>query len=154
MVSRERSPDHCFYTSYFWSHIHETYLHRRKFAGTLEPAVLTEVTVLTPGLGCAVEAGRGGDDGGVGLTLLRGEVARGREVGPGQPRHHGVQLGVCVARDELLQQVLGEQLLLGLGHVCKYAFVQTFYPVFLFETYHHVNFLPRPQLEAASDRGY
>ena len=75
---------------------------------------LTLVAVLAPGLGAAViEAGGRGHDGGDGLTLLRGEVSP--QVSPGQPREDGVNLRVT--GNQLLQQILGQQLLLWLGHV-------------------------------------
>ena len=100
----------CFSTSFFWSHIHET-------SPAYELIIrLTLVTVPAPGLWAALEAGGRGHDGGDGLTLLRGEVTR-SQVSPGQPREDGVKLGVRVPGDQLLQQVLGQQLLLGLGHV-------------------------------------
>ena len=98
--------DYCFRTSYSGSQSHETSL-----TYTLR---LTLVAVLAPGLGAAViEAGGRGHDGGDGLALLRGEVSP--QVSPGQPREDGVHLRVT--GDQLLQQILGQQLLLWLGHV-------------------------------------
>ena len=105
--------DNCFRTSYYCgSHSHETSLTCALHC-TLR---LTLVAILAPGLRAAgLEAGGRGHDGGDGLTLLRGEVTPRPQVSPGQPREDGVQL--WVTGDQLLQQILGQQLLLWLGHV-------------------------------------
>ena len=99
----------CFSTSFFGSDIHET----------SQAYELTLVTVPGPGLWATLEAGGRGHNGGDSLTLLRGEVTS-SEVSPGQPREDGIKLGIRLPGDQLLQQVLGQQLLLGLGHVLKH----------------------------------